>query len=69
MSEPIARYYDESKNPGGAFFPGIPLRDLTVDEWAALDERMQQSIDAAPFYRKSKPPKPAEAAPLNDPKE
>lgn len=51
----IARYYDETKNPDRAFFPGVPLRDLTEDEYTALDKRMQQSIDAAPFYRKTKP--------------
>ena len=54
----IVRFYDASKNPDGAFFPGVPLRDLTEDEWQALDKRMQQSVDAAPFYVKTKPPKP-----------
>jgi hypothetical protein len=56
MSEAIARYYDATKNPDQAFFPGIPLRDLTQDEWDALSDRMRESIDAAPFYRKTKPP-------------
>jgi hypothetical protein len=59
----IVRFYDASKNPSGAFFPGVPLRDLTADEWAALTDRMQQSIDAAPFYRKT----PVETAPLKAP--
>lgn len=57
MSEAIARYYDQSKNPGGAFFPGIPLRDLTESEYAALSKHQQASIDACPFYRKTAPPK------------
>lgn len=52
----IARYYEETKNPDRAFFPGVPLRDLTDDEWATLDKRMQESVDASPFYRKTKPP-------------
>lgn len=59
MSETIARYYDATKNPDQAFFPGIPLRDLTQAEWDALDTRMQESVDASPFYRKTAPPKPA----------
>ena len=49
----IARYYDATKNPDGAFFPGVPLRDLTEDEWDALSKRMQESVDACPFYRKT----------------
>jgi len=63
----IARYYDATKNPDHAFFPGVPLRDLTDDEWDALDTRMQESIDATPFYRKTPPPR--ETAPLSGPKE
>jgi hypothetical protein len=49
----IARYYDATKNPDGAFFPGVPLRDIEAGEWEALSKRMQESIDAAPFYRKT----------------
>lgn len=63
MSESTARYYDESKNRDRAFFPGVPLRDLTADEWAALTPRMQDSVDAAPFYRKTKPPTAPAIAP------
>jgi hypothetical protein len=63
----IARYYDESKNKEGAFFPGVPLRDLTEDEYAALTPRMRDSIDASSFYRKTKPP--TETAPLTGTKE
>lgn len=61
----IARYYDESKNAGGAFFPGVPLRDLTEDEWLALPQRYKDSVDASPFYRKTKPP--TDAAPPKAP--
>lgn len=56
MSETIARYYDASKNPDEAFFPGVPLRDLTSDEFDALPAHLQASLDASPFYRKTKPP-------------
>lgn len=51
---PIARYYDESKNDGSAF-DGVPLRDLTDEEFAALPAWLQASVDASPFYRKTKP--------------
>jgi hypothetical protein len=61
----IARYYDEEKNKDGAFFPGVPLRDLTADEWDAFPGRMQASVDASPFYRKTPPPR--ETAPLKAP--
>lgn len=63
----IVRYYDASKNQDGAFFPGVPLRDIEADEWDALDKRMQESIDACPFYRKTAPR--TETAPLGGPKE
>lgn len=65
MSESIGRWYDETKNLDRAFFPGIPLRDLTQAEWDALDDRMQESLDATPFYRKTKPR--TETAPLKAP--
>jgi hypothetical protein len=63
----IVRYYDASKNADGAFFPGVPLRDIEDYEWDALSTRMQESIDAAPFYVKTKPR--TETAPLKGPKE
>ena len=56
----IARYYDESKNPEGAVFDGVPLRDLTEEEFAELPAWLQASVDAAPFYRKTKPRPAAE---------
>lgn len=51
----IARYYDEAKNPDGAGLPGVPLRDLTEEEYAALPEWLQQSVDNLPFYRRTRP--------------
>lgn len=51
----IVRFYDEAKNPDGGFFPGVPLRDIEADEWDALSERMQKSVDVCPFYRKTRP--------------
>lgn len=61
----IARFYDESKNSDGAFFPGVPLRDLTDADWDALPQRLRESADASPMYRKTKPP--SETAPLKAP--
>lgn len=62
MSEKIARYYDETKNPEGGQLPGVPLRDLTDAEFDALPTWLQQSVDALACYRKTKPP--METAPL-----
>ena len=67
---PIARYYDESKNENGSAFDGVPLRDLTEDEFAALPPWLQASVDASPLYRKTKPrgetPTELSAAPALD---
>jgi hypothetical protein len=52
---PIARYYDESRNEDGRAFDGVPLRDLTDEEFAALPEWLQLSVDASSLYRKTKP--------------
>lgn len=51
----IARYYQDEKNPDSAALPGVPLRDLTEDEFSALPAWLQASVDAAPFFRKTKP--------------
>lgn len=56
MGEKIARHYVADKNPEGAFFPGVPLRDLTEDEFDALPEWLQRSVDAHDMYRKTAPP-------------
>jgi hypothetical protein len=57
--EPIARYYDASKNPDGAFLMGVPLADLSESQWAALPVWLQLSVDASGWYRKTAPPKVA----------
>lgn len=51
----IARYYDATQNTDGAFLAGVPLRDLTEEEWDELPAHLQRSVDALPFYRKTKP--------------
>lgn len=53
----IARYYDQDKNPEDVrFIAGIPLRDVTEDEWEQLPKHLQRSADASDLYRKTKPP-------------
>jgi hypothetical protein len=58
----IARYYDETKNEDGGALPGVPLRDLTLEEFESFPEWLQRSIDALECYRKTtiRPSKPAE---------
>jgi hypothetical protein len=53
MNQPTARYYDPDKNPDGGALPGVPLRDLTTDEFEHYPQWLQRSIDAAPMYRKT----------------
>jgi hypothetical protein len=58
----IARHYDASKNPDKAALPGVPLTDISQDEFDALPKWLQDSVDASPFYRKTAPPKAAPKA-------
>lgn len=46
--------YDETKNPEGAYLAGVPLRDLTVEDVAALPEWLQRSVAACSFYQPAK---------------
>lgn len=64
MGEKIVRFYDETKNPDRGFFPGVPLRDLTEDEYEAQPDWLKRSIDAHDMYRKTplKADKPTPAA-------
>lgn len=62
----IARYYNAEKNPEGAFVSGVPLRDITEEEWQALPERLQRSADASGFYRKTPIPATRTAAKEGD---
>lgn len=49
------RYYDASKNPDGGSLPGVPLRDLTAEEFEALPVWLQYSVDVQPFYSRTAP--------------
>lgn len=55
MSDTIKQYYVEENNPDGGFFPGVPLRDLTEDEFNDLAPWQQKSIDESRMYRRTKP--------------
>ncbi len=64
----IARYYDAEKNPDRASLPGVPLADISEAQFAEYPDWLQASIDAAPFYRKTKPrAEKAEAEPAPKP--
>lgn len=52
-------YYDPSKNPEGGYIDGVPLRDLTDDELAALPQWLRASVEACGFYTTEAPPRPA----------
>lgn len=60
----IVRYYNEERNTDNRFFSGVPLRDLTQEEWDELAEWQKNSIDNAHddqrMYFKSKPKKKTE---------
>lgn len=61
----IVRHYDSTKNLDGGTLPGVPLDDITEEQFASYPEWLQRSIDAHPMYRKSAPretPKPATKA-------
>lgn len=51
----IARYYVKDENPNGDHLPGVPLADLSEEEFAELPKWLQESVDASPMYRKTKP--------------
>jgi hypothetical protein len=55
----VARYYNPDRNKEGGSFPGVPLRDLTEEEFDALTPGEQASIDASSIYRKTPVPKAA----------
>lgn len=50
MSEKIAFYYRPEANPEGQFIAGVPLRDLSEGEAAALPKHLLAAVRAAPFY-------------------
>jgi hypothetical protein len=66
----IARYWVGEE--GGAFYAGVPARDLTQEEYDALPTYQQLEVDGSNLYRKTRPSekKQAEAEkPVAAPKE
>jgi hypothetical protein len=49
------------RNPEYIAFMGVPNRDITEDEFAAMPLHIQRQIDASPVHRKTKP-RPASPA-------
>lgn len=64
-----AYYYDESKNPDGEIFPGVPLADLDDETFDSLPAWLQASVDASPMYRKTPVPTPRKRSADADEKE
>lgn len=50
-----ARYFDESKYDGSHPYGGVPLADISDEEWEALPKHVQASTDALAYFRKTKP--------------
>ena len=42
--------YDPKKNPHNEHLDGVPRRDLTLTEFAALAPKLQESVRRTPFY-------------------
>ena len=36
--QPMARYYDASKNADGVYLPGVPLSDIDEERWASYPD-------------------------------
>ena len=49
MSDIIAYTYDRERNPDESFIPGVPLRDLTVEEVQALPGDLHAGVGQLPF--------------------
>jgi hypothetical protein len=54
----VARYYDKEKNAEGASLAGVPLRDLTEEDFEALPAHLQRSVDAQRAARPSQRARP-----------
>lgn len=51
----VARYFDADKYDGSQPYGGVPLADISEEEWATLPKHVQESTDALPYFRKTKP--------------
>ena len=65
----IVWYYDSDKNPDGASFIGVPLRDLTEADMQEIPHHSFAAIEQADFYRKTKPKTKKTEVAVEPPKE
>ena len=47
----VAYYYLPANNPEGAFYPGVPLADLTPEMVEQYPKWIVKSIKASPMYK------------------
>lgn len=62
--------YDEKKNPEGAHLPGVPLADISNEEYLAMPDWLRESLKSAPFYsyaQSGRKPAAAEEKPATAP--
>lgn len=46
----LAFRYDEKKNKEGTWLDGVPLADLTAEQFAALKPHYRAAVKATPYY-------------------
>lgn len=49
-TQPIVYRYNADMNPEGAVLDGVPLRDLTAEDVAALPPHLQRSVADCLFF-------------------
>lgn len=50
----IAFTYNASANPSEGSYPGVPLADITDDEFNALPRHIKRTLLASPLYERQK---------------
>jgi len=55
MAKDVAMYYYAHKNEGQAAVAGVPLRDLTQEEWDSLPEHARNTAEKSGLFYKTKP--------------
>lgn len=67
------KYYRPDKNPGTkdnpAMLPGVPLADLSDEEYESYPRWLQRSIDASDMYQSTNPHPQPRARKADDEKE
>lgn len=44
--------YNAKNNPNGYYIPGVPLRDLSNEDFEALTKPQQTAVQQSPLYAK-----------------